>query len=58
MHKDTSEYGVPYFGSDPRNGQALMDWISTRYRTAGVIGRTPLHEGGYGIAIPKDSPSS
>ena len=56
VHKDTSEYGVPYFGSDPRNGQVLMDWISTRYRTAGVIGRRPLHEGGYGIAILKDSP--
>jgi hypothetical protein len=56
VHKDSNEYGVPYFGSDPRNGQVLMDWISTRYRTAGVIGRTPLHEGGYGIAILKDSP--
>jgi dolichyl-phosphate-mannose-protein mannosyltransferase len=56
VHKDTSEYGVPYFGSDPRNGKALMDWISTHYRTASVIGRTPLHEGGYGIAILRDSP--
>jgi hypothetical protein len=56
VHKDTSEYGVPYFGSDPRNGQTLMNWINRRYRTAGVIGRTPLHPGGYGIAILKASP--
>jgi hypothetical protein len=56
VHKDSTEYGVPYFGSDPRNGQALMASIGTRYRTVGVIGRIPLHEGGYGIAILKDSP--
>jgi hypothetical protein len=56
VHKDSKEYGVPYFGSDPRNGQALMAWIETRYRTVGVIGHTPLHEGGDGIAILKDSP--
>jgi hypothetical protein len=56
VHKDTSEYGVPYFGSDPGNGQALMAWISRRYRTAAVIGRTPLRPGGYGIALLKASP--
>ena len=53
VHRDTAEYGVPYFGSDPRNGQAIMDWIRTRYTTIEVIGQTPLHEGGYGIAILK-----
>ena len=56
VHKDTTEYGVPYFGSDPRNGQAIMDWIGRRYTTVEVIGRTPLREGGYGIAILKASP--
>jgi hypothetical protein len=54
-HKDTKEYAVPYFGSDPRNGQAMMDWIARHYTTVEVIGRTPLHEGGYGIAILKAS---
>ena len=53
VHRNTAEYGVPYFGSDPRNGQAIMDWIRTRYTTIEVIGRTPLHDGGYGIAILK-----
>lgn len=56
VHKDTTEYGVPYFGSDLRNGQAIMDWIGRRYTTVEVIGRTPLREGGYGIAILKASP--
>jgi hypothetical protein len=53
VHRNTAEYGVPLFGSDPRNGQAIMDWVSRRYSTAEVIGRTPLREGGYGIAILK-----
>lgn len=53
VHKDSAEYGVPLFGSDPRNGQAIMDWVGRRYSTVEVIGRTPLHEGGYGIAILK-----
>ena len=56
VHRGTTEYGVPYFGSDPRNGQAIMDWIGRRYTTVEVIGRTPLREGGYGIAILKASP--
>jgi hypothetical protein len=55
VHKDTIEYGVPYFGSDPRYGQAIMDWIGRHYTTVEVIGRTPLREGGQGIAILKAS---
>jgi hypothetical protein len=55
VHKGGKEYDVPYFGSDPRNGQAMMDWIGRHYTTVQVIGRTPLHEGGYGIAILKTS---
>jgi hypothetical protein len=55
VHKDSAEYGVPLFGSDPRNGQAIMDWVGRRYTTVEVIGRQPLHEGGYGIAILKAS---
>jgi hypothetical protein len=56
VHKDTTQYGVPYFGSDPRNGQAIMEWIGRRYTPVEVIGRTPLRDGGYGIAILKASP--
>ena len=55
VHRNTAEYGVPYFGSDPRNGQAIMDWVGRRYTPIEVIGRQPLHEGGYGIAILKAS---
>jgi hypothetical protein len=53
VHKDTAEYGVPIFGSDPRNGQAIMDWVAGHYTTVEVIGRQPLSEGGYGIAVLK-----
>jgi hypothetical protein len=53
VHKDTSEYGMPYFGSDPRYGQEIMRWIGSRYTQVEVIGRTPLQKGGYGIAVLK-----
>jgi hypothetical protein len=53
VHKDTAEYGVPIFGSDPRNGRAIMDWVAGHYTTIEVIGRQPLREGGYGIAVLK-----
>jgi hypothetical protein len=57
VHKDTAEYGVPFFGADPRYGQAIMEWVGRRYRTVEVIGRQPLREGGYGIAILKAAPT-
>jgi hypothetical protein len=55
VHKDTAEYGAPLFGTDPRYGQAIMDWVRRRYTAVEVIGRQPLGEGGYGIAILKAS---
>jgi hypothetical protein len=55
VHKDTAEYAVPFFGTDPRYGQAIMDWVARRYTTIEVIGREPLLEGGYGIAVLKAS---
>jgi hypothetical protein len=54
LHRDTTEYGVPEFGSDPRNGKVIMDWVGRRYSAVDVIGRTPLREAGY-IAILKSS---
>src|SRR3954470_13311644 len=44
VHKDTAEYGVSFFGSDPRYGRAIMDWVGRRYTTVHVIGRQPLHD--------------
>ncbi len=40
VHKDTSEYGVPFFGRD--YGVALMDWVREHYRPAVRIGRPPF----------------
>ena len=55
VHRDTAEYGMPYFGSDPRYGQEIMRWIGSHYTAVDVIGKTPLQQGGYGIAVLKAS---
>jgi hypothetical protein len=51
VHKDTSEYGDPRFGIDPRYGLETMRWVNARYRPVRVIGRDPLSEGGFGMVI-------
>lgn len=32
VHRDTTEYGLPYFGRD--YGQALMEWVKSNYRAS------------------------
>jgi hypothetical protein len=51
VHKDTSEYGYPLFGSDPRYGRLTLEWVRANYRTLNVIGERPLGESGWGIEI-------
>jgi hypothetical protein len=51
VYEDTSEYGYPRFGVDPRYGLETMAWVNARYRTLRVIGRDPLSPGESGIAI-------
>jgi hypothetical protein len=31
LHRNTTEYGYPLFGSDPRYGRRTMSWINERY---------------------------
>jgi hypothetical protein len=43
VHKDTSEYGYPFFGRD--YGAAVTDWVREAYRPAGLLGDEPLEPG-------------
>lgn len=40
VHKDTSEYGLPFFGTD--YGLAIARWIVERYQVVHAIGDPPL----------------
>ena len=51
VHRDTSEYGVGFFGRDPRYGPQIMDWVARRYETAALIGSEPLVGPEFGIKI-------
>jgi hypothetical protein len=51
LAKDTSEYGVGPFGTDPANGKNIVAWIESAYRPVMLFGGDPL-EGTYiGVKI-------
>lgn len=47
VHKDTSDYGVRFFGHD--YGHALAAWIGARYEPAALFGSPPFNGVGFGI---------
>jgi hypothetical protein len=49
VHKDTAEYGVPFFGRD--YGCDLWHWITANYRPVRLFGAPPLQDQRFGIAI-------
>jgi hypothetical protein len=49
VHRQTSEYGVQYFGRD--YAQRLSAWISEHYRPVAWIGAAPLEDGRFGIQL-------
>ena len=53
VHKNTSEYGVGFFGQDHRYGKEIMDWVNENYSTVCLIGKEPLIGMGFGIKIMK-----
>lgn len=53
VHKDTSEFGVGYFGNDPRYGAEIMQWIRAMYVPIEVIQHQPLVSPRFGILIAK-----
>jgi hypothetical protein len=49
VHRDTREFGAPFFGAD--YARALAEWIGARYVPAGRAGDAPLRDGSrFGIA--------
>jgi hypothetical protein len=49
VHRDTSEYGVPYFGRD--YGYKTSSWIAANYRPALQIGPRPFQDGRFGMML-------
>jgi hypothetical protein len=49
VHKDTSEFGHPYFGRD--YGRSLYDWIENHYGEAWLLGNEPLQGHHFGIRV-------
>lgn len=50
VHKDTSEYGYPYFGTD--YAVELDAWVRATYRPIGLMGQEPLQPGtGFGVRL-------
>jgi len=57
VERDTSEFGVGYFGRSPGYGVELMQWIGENYQPVSLIGHEPLANGLFGIEILKRLPS-
>jgi hypothetical protein len=53
VHKDTTEFGVGFFGRDRRYGEAIMAWVNERYRPVALFGAEPLRDSRFGIRIMK-----
>jgi len=50
-HKNTAEYGFPWFGRD--YGQTLLRWVLENYEPAALLGDPPL-----GLVLPGEPPLS
>ncbi len=53
IHKNTSDYGVGFFGADPRNGKKIMKWVRENYHPIALFGSEPLVNNKFGIKIMK-----
>jgi hypothetical protein len=51
VDNDPSEFGVGPFGTDPRYGQQIMDWVNQYYTPVTLIGGEPLRSRDFGIKI-------
>jgi hypothetical protein len=41
LRRNTTEYGYPLFGSDPRYGLRTMSWITERYEPLNGVNQNP-----------------
>ena len=55
VDNDPSEFGVGPFGTDPRYGQQIMDWVNQHYTPVTLIGGEPLRSRDFGIKILQHS---
>jgi hypothetical protein len=53
IQRDSSEYGVPYFGLEKGYGFDVMRWVGRNYEPVELIGGEPLQTGAFGIKILK-----
>jgi hypothetical protein len=53
VHKDTSEYGVDFFGQTEAYGLKTMQWINANYSPVYLIGNEPLRDDKFGIQFFK-----
>jgi hypothetical protein len=51
VHRDTSEYRYPLFGTDERYGARTLRWIVQHYRPIRTIGKRPLESTGRGMVV-------
>ncbi|MEN6459644.1 MAG: hypothetical protein ABFC63_12025 [Thermoguttaceae bacterium] len=57
-HKDTSEFGLRFFGQN--YGQRLADWVLANYRPVALAGSLPFQNDQFGILLleKKDGPAT
>jgi hypothetical protein len=53
VQRDSSEYGMKYFGQQKGYGFDVMRWVNTNYEPVELIGSEPLKNGAFGIEILK-----
>ena len=53
VQRDSSEYGVKYFGQQKGYGFDVMQWVRRNYQPVELIGAEPLQSGEFGIRILK-----
>jgi hypothetical protein len=51
VQRDSSEYGVPYFGLQKGYGFDVMQWVRRNYKPVYLIGNEPLQSGAFGVKI-------
>jgi hypothetical protein len=58
VQRDSSEYGVPYFGLQKGYGFDVMQWVRRNYEPVELIGAEPFQSSAFGIAILKRLPAT
>ena len=57
VERDTSEFGVGYFGRSPGYGVELRQWIEKNYQPVYLIGHEPLRNSRFGIEVLRRLPA-